>query len=78
MTTEGLLSLCHALDKLEASRARSGGQAAGLARIRLRLPAAPANRNRPQLTEFKLEKKPVQTEIDWPTNQLRLFPGVGR
>jgi hypothetical protein len=76
MTTEGLLSLCHALKRVEAAAAAA--KARGTLTRRLRLPLdCPANRSRPQLIELKLEKKPIQTTFDWPSNQLRLFKGVG-
>jgi hypothetical protein len=76
MTTEGLLSLCYALQKLETVGAASA-PAARLPRLRLFLTPRPANRSRPQLTAFELHKKPIQTEFDWPSNQLRLFKGFG-
>ena len=72
MTTEGLLSLCHALKKLEAA-AVTALRPTQVPRLRLRLTSGPANRCRPQLITLQLKKKPVQTEFDWPNDQLQLF-----
>jgi hypothetical protein len=63
------------MKKLEAAEGTSV-QASRLPRIRLHLPLRSADKARPQLADLQRERKPVQTEFDWPTNQLRLFKKV--
>ena len=75
MTNEGLLSLCHAMKKVEA--AENKPQETRLPRIRVLLAARSLHRMPPQLVDFQPERKQVQTEFEWDTNQLRLFEGVG-
>ena len=76
MTNEGLLSLCHALQKLESTdhRSRQGSQLPGL---RVSVVAILSERKRLQFVDFCPERKPVQAEFDWLTDQLPLFDEAG-
>jgi len=74
MTTEGLMSLCHALQKIEAveTKAVYGSE---LPRVRIRVVPRPVSRPRPTITALTVARKPIQSEFDWPAGQLRLFKG---
>ena len=74
MTTEGFVSLCHALQKTEAAAERKPTD--GLRTPRFRVLIRPC-RTRPQFEDLQLERKPIQSEFDWPTSQLRMFEGAG-
>lgn len=73
ISTEGMLNLCHALAKLERAGLKLGAspQPNPVLRFQIRTPS----RTRPDFARLEAPKKPIQTEFDWPTNQLRLFCG---
>jgi hypothetical protein len=74
MTTEGLLSLCHALRKLEAAQGKPSEPPC----VRLCVVRTAIGRARPKLLALPLERRPVQVELDWPCDQLPLPEGVRR
>ena len=76
MTTEGLLSLCHALKRVEAAQ-ETRAAAISTRRISLLMELRPVEQIRPQFAAMAVEKEPVQAGFAWSSNQLRLFKRRG-
>jgi hypothetical protein len=72
MSRDGFLSLCAALQKVEAHSRRSV-QLYTLPPIRISGEKLKLTLRRPSFHAFLLPRKPVQSELPWPTDQMFLF-----